>query len=242
MTEVEAPVQNLDSLKEQILESDRCIRESWTKESKQSMLRGWSSAFIERKGGWELLGFKHQHAYRIAVGISYSNWYRTMAVAEKFAKLERDTYLSMKLENAELLGRQEDAVRYSKENIEAAGTLSIAEFKERISPDVEIKPDVEEHWSTLELKMRKGQRAAIEDGIKIFQEKHGFDSPAYALEMMVADAKQGPMIAGFIQQAIPEITQTVRETADLEDLRLAILDFIQELGDISLQYCDDETD
>ena len=51
-----------DRLREQALESDRCIRRESRRLSKASMEIGWEGAFLRRNNAWQLLGHEHENS------------------------------------------------------------------------------------------------------------------------------------------------------------------------------------
>lgn len=229
-------IQNLDSgRKERVLASYRCMQQCVVKESKTSMERGWEAAQIERDNGWEIIGFKHQHDCRVSLGVSYANWYRTMSVAQNFAELSKAEFLAMKLENAELLGRQSTEIRYNPQNIEAAGTETINIFKTKFTP---LPAQEKEHWSTMELRMRKEQKEVVEKGIREFQSEHGIENPAYALELMVVETSERPTLVGFLHSAIHDLGEAIREAKDdAEKLAMILRDHIKAMEEIVHTCC-----
>jgi hypothetical protein len=232
-------VQNLDTgtLKKQLEESFRSLQKNSTKLNRTSMEIGWDAAFIERHDGWQLFGYKHQHACRTALGISYSNWFRVLSIANCFPRLTKAEYLCMKLDSADVLGRQPEEVRYDQAMIELASKEPIEVFKVRFAP---TPGESKDHPSTFEVTMLPEKKEAIEAGLRNFMSVNNIDNQSYALELIVAEYAQGPTIAGFLSKAIPEVTQSVKADGDLEDLRVIVLNFIQELGNLLLQGCGEE--
>lgn len=230
-------VQNLDTVKQRAIASYKCIQQCVAKESKTSMERGWECVSIERDSAWEHIGFKHQHDCRVYLGVSYSNWYRTMAVAQNFAKLTKAEFLTMKLSNAELLGQQEPEIRYDLENIERAGNESIEIFKTRFTfapVDQKDKP------TKFEVPMTKDKCEAIELGIKQFMSEHSIDNESYALELIVAEVRERPTLVGFVQDSIPRLTKAVMEAQDFEELRSLIVDHLRAMGELLKVCCGED--
>ena len=85
--------------------------------------------------------------------------------------------------------------------------------------------------------------------MKAWCEQNGIDdngdSFAYALELLSADAAQGPGLAAFLMSAIPTMTKAARETDDVIDLRCLLVDFLMEINNrVHLCYgeMDDQTE
>src|SRR5580658_6769259 len=201
---IEQEIQNLDTVKARAQASYKCILQCVAKEGKVSMERGWECASIERDNAWEHIGFRHQHDCRVKLGVSYSNWYRTMAVAQNFFKLTKAEFLTMKLSNAELLGQQEEEIRYLQENIDKAGEESIEIFKTRFTP---LPTDHKDKPTKFEVPMTADKRDAIEAGIKAFMNEHNLDTESYALELIVAETRERQTFVGFISDSIPRLTK-----------------------------------
>jgi len=230
-------------LKEKIVASDRSIRRAWTSVTKMSMVIGWEGAFIERNNGWETLGFKHQHEYRIAVGIGRSNWYRVLGIADRFQKLDKEIFLSMLMENADRLSRQPEEVRYDPKIIEAAATMSMREFADTLVTQEEHRngKPIDEEWVDVVWRMKAEQRAVIEKGIQEWRQEHGIDNDAYALELMISEFRERPTLVGFILESIHKLTATARDTKEYDELRERLVDHIKEMGEI-LTTCVGEGD
>ena len=230
-------------LREAVLESDRCIRRTWINVRKQSMEIGWEAAFLERHNAWQFLGFKHQHAYRIAVGIGRSNWYRLMAIAQKFPELSKEQFLAMSIENAERLGLEPKEVRYDPELLLKAATRQARDFKDELTTlgaHREGRP-LHEHWVTMEWRLREEQRAAIERGLGEWQQEHGIDDEGYALELLIAEYRERPTLVGFINESIYRLKREVEEAEDLGRLRGSCLLLARDMGEI-LKVCCGEQD
>ncbi len=244
------PVQILDEkLKEQILASDKCIKETWPQVRKMNMLIGWEGAFIQRHNGWKLLGFDDQHAYRLALQISKSTWYKHIGIAEKFAELDKEAFTSMSIENAHRLSVEPPHVRYDPVNVKKAATTLSREFRDTLTTEGahrEGKPEVEK-WVELTWKMKEARREWIEKSLEkwcvengvneTWCKEHGIDENAYALEMLLAESVGRPTLVGFMMEEIPKLTEAVRSTSDLTDLKVLLAKHIQAMGVIVTKCC-----
>ena len=242
-------VSNLDTLKEQILASDQCIRETWPRVRKMSMLIGWEAAFIQRNEGWTLLGFEDQHSYRQALQISRSTWYKHIALAEKFVELDKESFVAMSIENAQRLSVEPPDVRYDPANVEKAATKLAREFRDELTNEGahrEGKPVVEK-WVEMHWRMKEARRDWIEKSLEKWCEEnginetycreHGIDENGYALEMLLAEATSKPTLVGFMIESIPKLTAAVRETTDITELKLLFASHIQGMGDVITKCC-----
>lgn len=221
-------------LKEKIIASDRCIRRAWMNVRKMSLEIGWEGSFIEKNNGWDMLGFKHQHDYRITVGIGKSNWYRLLAIAERFQNLDKEVFLSMSIENADKLSRQPEAIRYDSKNIEAAAKMSMRDFADTLSTQEEHRngKSTDDKWVDVTWRMKEEQRVVIEKGIEEWRAEHGIDNNAYALELLVSEFRERPTLVGFLYSAIPELTQAVVSAQDLISLQEVVTKHIQAMNEI----------
>jgi hypothetical protein len=249
---VEEGVQNLDketSLKEQILASDKSIKEAWPKVRKMNMLIGWEGAFIEQHNGWSLLGFDNQHDYRQALQISRSTWYKHIAIAHKFSELDKKAFLAMNIENAARLGIEPPQVRYDPANVQKAATKPTREFRDELTTESahkEGKPAIEK-WVEMTWKMKEERREWIEKSLeKWCQEngineawckEYGIDENAYALEMLLAESTGKPTLVGFMMEAIPKLTEAIQGTNDPTELKLLCANHIREMGAVVIKCC-----
>ena len=249
-------VQTLDEAEQQeILESIKRIETINTQVTKGCMELGWEGAKIQslaEKGSWGVAGFKDQHDFRIAKGIGRANWYRHVGVATHFfGCIGKQVYLAMKMENAERLSVEKSHVRFDPQILSDAGSMSVKEFGDMLTNLVaheEGKP-VRQHFVEIRLRLQKEQRDRIEENMKAWCEQNGIDdngdSFAYALELLSADAAQGPGLAAFLMSAIPTMTKAARETEDVLDLKALLIDFLMDINNrVHLCYgeMDDQTE
>ena len=209
---------------------------------KAAMEIGRDGAYIEsraEKGSWQLLGFKHQHEYRIAKGIGKSNWYRVVAVARAFLAIDRETYVSMSMENAERLSVESEDIRLNPDNIQKAADLSAEEFDDFITTvgaHKDGKPK-RERWVQMHIRLRDQQRKVIQSALNTWKEEHGIQDDAFALETLVMEYSERPTLTGFILESIPRLTETLRQTEEIDALKQAISVHLQEMANIVHVCC-----
>ena len=238
-------IQILDeTTKERVLESGRRLRTNAGPLRKVSMEVGWDGAFIQSladKGSWAVFECGDQHDFRRSIGIGRSNWYRLTAIAENFLSIDRDVYLAMTIENAELLGKQEPAIRLDPVNLKKAAELTYREFKDELvtaKAHREGRPP-RERWTTFEMPMKEEQFKVITQRLAGWKEEHEIDNDAYALELLIVEYSERPTLAGFILDSIHSLTKHVRENQDPDELRGLIGDHVKAMYDILGQCCGD---
>jgi len=236
------PGRELDEdLRQQALESDRCIRQAWVKVSKRSMEIGWEAAWLKRKNAWYLLGYENEYHYRASVGVCRTTWFDMIKIAERFPDLDKKTYLAMTIENARRLALEPEEVRYNPEMLAKAATEKARDFKDELTTagaHREGKP-LSEHWVTMEWRIREEQREVIESGLQDWQKEHGIDDPGYALELMIAEYRERPTLVGFMTESIPRLTQQIlaaQTEEELKDLRNAFAAHVREMDEV-LKIC-----
>ena len=232
--------------KEEVLASSRRIRTDNVALRKASMAIGRDGAFIESladKGSWQVLGYRHQHEFRIAEGLGRSNWYRVVAIASQFLEVDRDTYMAMSLENAERLSIEPRSVRLDPENLQRAATMTAKEFSDLMTTEGAHRDGKPKHekWVEIKWKMRAAQREAIERDLAAWAMEHGIEynseSGYYALELMLAEYRERPTLAGFILESIPRLTSTIRSTTDIGELKSQLADYLEEMSNIVKVCC-----
>lgn len=242
---IEMPViQSLDpELRNQVVARYNRLRQRATSLRKLTMEVGWDAAFIERNNGWEVLGFKHQHDCRITLGLGRSNWYRVIAVAQKFVELDEEKFFAMSMENAERLGMEPVEVRYDPENVLAAATMTASKFNDKLTiagAHREGKP-VNEHWVEIKWRIREEQRAMIEQGLEEWQREHGIEDQGYALELLIAEYRDRPTLVGFILESIPRLTDAINCTDEIGKLKGDLAEYLQEMAGV-VRLCCGETE
>ena len=202
---------------------------------KASMSIGYDGAYIESLaefGSWRLLGYEHQHAFRIGEGLGRSNWYRVLSVAKKFLEIDRDAYVQMSRENAERLSLEPPKVRFDPDNLKRAAEMTARDFADLMTVDGahrEGKPK-EEKWVEVKWRMRTEQRKVIEAALEGWKSEHGIEDDVFALEMLVAEYADRPTLIGFLLQSQVDLAEQVKEASDLEQLRLDVASYVTKIG------------
>lgn len=228
-------------LRELVLESDRAIRQAWGKLSKRSMEIGYEGAFLKRNDAWHLLGAIDEKAYRAAVGVGRSTWYKMVGLAERFPHLTKAEFMAMSIENAEQLAAAPMETRKDAELLDAATQMTARDFEGELvrhTAKRENKP-VGEVYVNMKWRIKQAQREVIERGLADWQHEHGIDDEGYALELMIAEFRERPTLVGFMSESITRLTREVldaKSTDDFERLRQTFAQHIREMGEI-LKIC-----
>lgn len=109
---------------------DRIIRQSAGSLEKSTLRIGWYRLLLQENSLFRDLGFDDEEDYRQSVQIEKTAWHRGYALAKAFKAvgMDRDTFMSMKLESAEVLSRQSEDVRRDPKLIEQAAKLTCRDF------------------------------------------------------------------------------------------------------------------
>lgn len=241
------PAQTLDeSMRTAVLECSTRIRANKIMLRKAAMAIGYDGALIDKladRGSWQFLGYRHQHEFRISEGIGRSNWYRVVGVAKLFLEVERDVYIAMSMENAERLSVESPDVRLDPENLRRAAEMTAREFDNLMTTEGahrEGRPK-SERWVEVKWRMRDAQRKVIEAALKAWKEEHGIEDDAFALETLVMEYSDRPTLTGFILESIPRLTDTVRDATEINSLKQAVTEYLQEMAEI-VHICCGETE
>lgn len=237
---------------EEIRSIGRLIDSVWGMASKATKELGWLGAQIESKaerGAWVVLGCKDQHDFRIARGISRSNWYRHVGIALKFVgRIEKELYTAMTLENAERLAVENSEIRYDEQLIRDAASMSIREFADKLATlgaHAEGKSK-RQRYAEMRLRLEETTRDYIENGVRGWCQENGIelraeDGIAYGLQLMVAELADGPTLVGYLLEAVPRIAKAARTSEDVVELRDMLVDFLVEINNrVNLRYGDSE--
>jgi hypothetical protein len=230
------------TLLEQLRESDRRISTAWRSLSKASMCIGWDGYFIKRHNGWRALGYEDEKHYRIAKGISRTNWYRLTGMAERLANLAMEEFLSMTLDNAELLSKQPPSAKCDRKLLAKAQTLTEAQFAIELEAAAAQREnrEPEAQWVTMAWRVLPAQRKVILEGLAEWEHEHGLDNEGYALELMIAEYRQRPTLVGFLSESIDWLGREVVRAKSLDDLlalRAHVAAHVQDMQEILLRCC-----
>lgn len=231
------PVMELaDDLKQQVLESDRCIRQAWNKLRKASQEIGWEGAFLRANNAWFLLGCENEDAYRVKVGIGRSTWFRMVGIAECFTGLTKSKFMAMSITNAEQLAKKSLLARQNLTLVNAAALNTGREF----NAVLESKP-VGEIYVTMKWRIKQVQHEVIAQGLEDWQHEHGFDDDGYALEQIIAAARQRDTLIRFVDELIPKLDSAMLTAKGSVKLRGVVAVLVGKLEEIS-KKCKEEMD
>lgn len=233
-------VQNLDFLNDParlqaVREADRQIEKGITEyqsirieaRRKVTFLICWESAVLRQLGGFRLLGFRYEADYwkaKLRPIISRSNWFNVVGIAERLSHLGREQFLALpSIEAAEVLSRQEPAVRVDPEILERVQTTSARKLKQELATGDE--PCV---WK---LMLPRTDRDAIQSGVGIWAKEHGIQEDATALRLIVTQCVDRGTLVGLVTEWYPrlEAGTSARTVQELQDLRDEVKAFVGEV-------------
>jgi hypothetical protein len=205
--------------------SDFIIRESDVALNKRSMQIGWHGAFLKNNNLFKYVGYENEDSYKKSLKVGKSTWHRMIRLANGFPNLDEDTFLKMTADNADLLIEyisEED--RDSNYWIDLASTRTYEELEQVIIKQLGLKDHLEnkEVFVPFKMGMLEGQKDVIEQGIKEFQAAHGIESPAKALELIVAETSGKKTLVGFLIDSLTKLRSAIDLTESDVDPESAI--------------------
>jgi hypothetical protein len=219
----------------ELLEADQRLHEAWSGMRKNSMIIGWEGFFIKSRNGFAELGYANEAQYYRSVGMGRSTWFKMIGLAEAFAHLSREEFLSMKIENAAYLSTLSEPMRRSRKLISMATDLTAFDFQNalaQINKEKTMAPKISTHDR---LKLPAGIRTAV-DG---WQQEHGLESPRQALALMVSECTERATLVGFMlewQKRLTVAIETASSPADLRDLKAMFAAYLKDAQEMLLLY------
>lgn len=207
-----------------------------------AMAIGHDGAFIESladRGSWQVLGYKHQHDFRMSEGIGRSNWYRVLGIAKHFLKIDREMYCTMSVDNAERLSLEPEAVRLNPENIRRAAEMKAKDFDELMTSEGAEREGIpeRERWRDLRFRLRDAQYKAIEEGLKSWMDEHDIANEGYGLELLIAEYRDRPTLTGFLLDSMSKLTAVIKDSSDLGELKILLANYVLEVGHLIESCC-----
>lgn len=235
---VQAPVQSMDWLNDPVRinavrEADRRIDEgiaqydSIRNEARRRVLLivGWECATIRQLGGFRLLGFRTEGGYwetKLKHVVSRSNWYKLVGIAERLSHLTYEQFFALpSLESAELLSRQDPAVRTDPQMLERVQTTSARKLAEELGNG--------DQTCVWQIRLLPAERDAIRSGVETWADDHGIRDTSVALRLIVDGATERLSLTGFLTEAVDRLTPTVAHSRSLEELRSLFLIHLAEI-------------
>ena len=113
---------------------DQCIRQASAVIAKGSLMIGWYGSILKEKNLFRELGFADEDAYYRSCGLGRSTWFRAVEIAQAFrvGGIDRDKVLSMKIENARMLAKAPESIRFDQSHVAAASSELCRDFELRM--------------------------------------------------------------------------------------------------------------
>jgi hypothetical protein len=175
---------------------------------------GWDAAEMKRGNLWVYLGYDDETAYRQAVNIGRSTWFRYRRLAEGLCKLAKEEFLKLIAENADHLIKLPENRRYDKNLLKKAQTLTEEEFEKLVIKFTAKADRVEEGEVIVSFKLRmpESRREFILETFKEFAEKMDVDPEDHSriLELLCAEMRQRNPIVTAVSHVLPFMGDTLK--------------------------------
>lgn len=212
------------------LEAHQALMHSGVSHDKRSMEIGWFGRIVKARNEFARHGCRDEKEYRELVRIGRTTWYRMIRIAGALSQLKREEFLSMTVENADLLSRIPDEERYDPELLEMARTLNEPQFQKRLlerRAKLENKP-VEEVRVGMRISLFEGQRTVVEDALTRFMRQHGIVDRGTALEWIMMEYRDSATIMAFLQQSAPTLRKALKAES-LEEIRGVVAGYVMAM-------------
>ncbi len=187
----------------------KAIQQSGPLVSTNSLRIGFHAAALKREGLFGILGYENEKEAQEASGVKQATWYNVMRIAEAFPGVEEKLFCSMRLTNSEALMDLPESKRLTEYWLRRAATDSIDTFQAVVDEEMngKAKPsDGREKIVPFSVKMTKSQKKSVETGLQEYAKSAGCEgNEAKAIELLVAEHKEGVSLIGTISKAIDRI-------------------------------------
>lgn len=181
------------------------LKELCSLEQKTPMERGWIAHEMKANNQFTLLGYNTEGEARTALKIGRSTWFRYVGLAEKLNKLGKEEFVKLIPENADHLARLDPKLRYRRDLVKAAQTMTEEEFEKLLVKHRAADEDADEDDVVVSLKFRltEGQRKAIKSTFDWFAGQHEIpkDEESKILELICAEIKHGKPVVTAMMRA-----------------------------------------
>jgi hypothetical protein len=195
--------------KQEALSHWKAIQQSGPLVSANSLRIGYHAAALKRDNLWGLLGYANEKEAQEASGVKQSTFFNVMRIAEAFPGVEENLFCSMKLTNAETLMDLPESKRLTEYWMRRAATDSTDTFQAVVDEEMngKTKPSAgRERVVKFEIKMSSSQKKSINEGLTEYAKSAGCEgNDAKAIELLVAEHKEGVSLVGTISHAIDRI-------------------------------------
>jgi hypothetical protein len=174
-----------------------------------SLRIGFHAAALKRQNLFGILGFESERDAQEASGVKQATWFNVVRIADAFPNTAEELFCAMKLTNAEALMDLPESKRLTEYWLRRAATDPTDLFKTMIHEEMngKAKPsDGRERVVKFEVKMSSSQKKAVDVGLQEYAKAAGCEgNEAKAIELLVAEHKDGVSLVGTISHAIDRI-------------------------------------
>lgn len=210
--------------------NDLRLDEAWKGKNRHSMVMAWVGAEMKRENQFQDLGYEDQHAYRKSKGYAKSTWFKMVRIAEAFVFASEEEFLCMKVENADALSYVEAEHRYDAELFKKAATQSEEDFQDTLAEFGAAQAGKAKTEAVVQLNfhLKKTQRMAIHDGLKVWMRDHQIKDEGEALELLVAEYTSRLTLVGFQKETINRLRISAEHCADAQ-VRAELLGLVYDM-------------
>jgi hypothetical protein len=176
--------------------------------------------------GWTALGFESgprgEEAYREALDISRSTWYKAVRIGQSLHQLTLEDLTKIPTTNAELLIQVNPTIIHDYAWVREAQTLKPARMAELVTQRNKSVGDDREPLASFSVRVPFLAKHAMEGMLEAVRHKYNLSSNGQALELMIADLHNDANLISSVNQAL-QLLQGVmlsmerREAPDSEE-------------------------
>jgi hypothetical protein len=177
--------------------------------SVNSLRIGYHAAILKRDSLFGILGFETDKQAQEASGVKESTWHNVIRIAQAYDGVDEESFVAMKLSNAETLMDLPESKRMSKRWLGLAASKSMEEFADLVTAELngDARPSAgRENVVQFQVKMPKTRKKAVESGLLEYAESVGAKGDmSRGLELMVAERKGSVSLIESITKAMERI-------------------------------------
>lgn len=202
--------QEIRSRKEEAIFHWKQIKQAAVLQSRNSLRIGFHACAIKQRNLWGMLGYKDEGEAREAAGVGDSTWYSTIRLAESFAGVPEELFVSMKLTNAKALADLPESKRQDREWLKAAADDSLKGFQAKVDLEMNGKTKPSEGREVIQsfkTTLPASAKKKVDEGLKNYAVATGLDpsNTGKVLEVMVAEHEGGAGLISTITTAVQKV-------------------------------------
>lgn len=178
--------------------------------SKGSMMVGYHAYRMKEENLFGVMGFGTEEEARKASGVGESTWYANIALAKQFKDLSEKKFVGMKQANAKALADLPDSKKCDPQWVKDASHMKCEDFAAQVDKELNGKAKAsegKEKTTSMKVGMSVGQKAVIEENVRVFAEAQGLDAGdvGKVFEVMSIEVTQGDSLVGIITGIIQQM-------------------------------------